>query len=109
MRERLARCRPDQEANEADLRSFEWYYLAGLAAWASIPPVRTAGPGHQGEVYCARWIWGHVITGGQDGTIRLWEEDLPAPKAPAGLDSARPHGRDINGIDISPGARVASI
>jgi WD40 repeat protein len=125
MRERLASCRPDREAGEEDLRDFEWCYLAQLAAWGSYPPVWhygnehegaiycappvwAVGSGHQGEVYCARWISGPtgcIFTGGQDGTIQLWEI---SPRRHHAEWVLRAHSTDVNAIAIAPDVKLAA-
>jgi WD40 repeat protein len=54
----------------ADLRSFEWYYLAKLC---DPTPIRLRG--HQKEVICVAFHpdGNRVVSGGADGTVRVWE------------------------------------
>jgi len=80
--------------SEANLRHFEWYHLNYLA---NLP--HRVFRGHTGEVYAVAYAPGGrvVVTGGEDGTVRLW--DAASGEALAVLHE---HASCINSIDFSP-------
>src|SRR5262249_48189621 len=60
----------------ASLRSFEWYYLANLSDPA---PIRLRG--HKNAVICVAFHpdGQHVVSGGADGSVRIWDSKLARP------------------------------
>ncbi|MBI3864626.1 MAG: protein kinase, partial [Planctomycetia bacterium] len=81
------------QAEEEDLRGFEWYLLSRIVREAP-----QAWRRHQGECYCARFSPDGTMlaTSGQDG-VRIW--NWPAGDQIARLTS---HTADVNGVAFSP-------
>jgi WD40 repeat protein len=77
-----------------DLRGFEWYYLAHLC-----DPELIRLRGHEKVVFCLAFHpdGQRVISGGADGTVRIW--DLTAPRAPHVLAG---DGGTVFSVAVSP-------
>jgi WD40 repeat protein len=79
---------------DTGLRHFEWHHLNYLA---NLP--HRVLRGHVGEVYGVAYSRDGkiLLTGGQDGTVRLWD-----PSSGQELAVLREHTSCVNDIDFSP-------
>lgn len=78
---------------DAGLRRFEWYYLNHLA---NLPHLTLKG--HVGEIYTVAFSpdGQTVLTGGEDGTVRLWD-----PTSSASLAVLQEHASCVNRIKFA--------
>jgi WD40 repeat protein len=79
---------------DAGLRHFEWYHLNHLA---NLP--HRVFRGHKGEAYGVAYSpdGRTIVSGGQDGTVRLWDVESGEM-----LSVLREHAACVNGVDFSP-------
>lgn len=76
----------------ADLRGWEWYWLAGQCT----APSRTL-TGHQAQIMAISGEAGgsHLLSGSQDGTLRLWDLERMQAVGPAIVPSGNSRLTDI--------------
>lgn len=86
--------RRDVPPTNAHLRHFEWYHLNYLA---NLP--QRVLRGHQGEMYGVAYTpdGRALVSGGQDGTVRLW--DAATGELLAVLNE---HSSCVNSVDFAP-------
>ena len=63
----------------------------GTVDWsllARLPSATTSSCAHSDIVRCVEWDGSHLYTGGEDGTVLLWNMDESAAKTPAAASPA---------------------
>ena len=89
--ELLERQRPGP--GQEDLRGFEWHHLWGLCHLAS----RAALAGHEGKVRAIVVHERSWITGGDDGTIRIWDPETISLKR-----TFHSGAKNVVGVAVTP-------